>query len=347
MRMKSVLSLLVLMGLAVAVGMLMGANRAMVTVFWSPYRIDLSFNLALTLWLTLMVLVLLAYKANTVVRQLPVQAKQWRAQQTERALQQALFDAMAHWLAGRFVRAQKSAQQAMRLVEQVAPDTSHNPDQRWAMVHWMGAETAHALGQAALRDQLLAQIVTKLNPKDQSATLEGIRLRAAYWALQDRQPAVAQSHLEGLPQGVLRRIQALRLRLKLARQSRQHPQALDLVRQLVKAKAYSPDVATMVVRSLLGDGLRQAHDPSQLVQVWKKLGSVDQARPELMQAYLQRLYALKQPDAPEWDDLVTRAVKTVMQAIELHWQSWHDAAQEDLIVALTPLIWIYRYVNLF
>ena len=47
--MRSVLWLLVLFGVAAAVALFAGNNQGSVTLFWPPYRIDLSLNLVLLL----------------------------------------------------------------------------------------------------------------------------------------------------------------------------------------------------------------------------------------------------------------------------------------------------------
>ncbi|MFM2187017.1 MAG: hypothetical protein RIR43_1589, partial [Pseudomonadota bacterium] len=43
--MRAALWLLALFGVAVAGALLAGNNQGMVTLFWSPYRLDLSINL--------------------------------------------------------------------------------------------------------------------------------------------------------------------------------------------------------------------------------------------------------------------------------------------------------------
>ena len=82
--MKTLFWFLGVAAVAVALALLMGYNVATVSVFWPPHRIDLSFNLALVLLLTLFVLVHLALKALGALRQLPYQARRWRQQQLER-----------------------------------------------------------------------------------------------------------------------------------------------------------------------------------------------------------------------------------------------------------------------
>ena len=49
--MRAALWFLALFGAAVAVALFVGNNQGTVTVFWAPYRIDLSLNLVLLLLL--------------------------------------------------------------------------------------------------------------------------------------------------------------------------------------------------------------------------------------------------------------------------------------------------------
>ena len=103
---------LALFGVAVATALVAGNNRAVVTVFWPPHRIDVSFNLLVLLLAGLFLLVYLATRALTAVFSLPLEARRWRAQQKERAMYGALMDSLAHLMAGRFIRATRSAEVA-------------------------------------------------------------------------------------------------------------------------------------------------------------------------------------------------------------------------------------------
>ena len=66
---------LALFGVAVATALVAGNNRAVVTVFWPPHRIDLSFNLMMLLLAGLFLLVYLATRAMTAVFSLPLSGR--------------------------------------------------------------------------------------------------------------------------------------------------------------------------------------------------------------------------------------------------------------------------------
>lgn len=111
--MRAALWFLALFGIASAVALFAGDNPGTITVYWAPYRIDLSLNLVLLLIAGAFVLMHFALRGLSALFSLPSQARQWRVQQKERALHAALLDALAQLLAGRFSRARKSALAAL------------------------------------------------------------------------------------------------------------------------------------------------------------------------------------------------------------------------------------------
>ena len=61
--MRSAFWLLALFGIAVAVALVAGNNQAVVTLFWPPHRVDISFNLLVLLLAGLFTLLYLALRA--------------------------------------------------------------------------------------------------------------------------------------------------------------------------------------------------------------------------------------------------------------------------------------------
>ena len=99
-------------------------------------------------------------------------------------------------------------------------------------------------------------------------TREGVQLRAARWALEDRDAAAALARLEELPQGAQRRTLALRLRLKAARQDRRTLEALETARLLAKHRAFSDAAAQSIVRGLARNEARIAFPFASSVFMW-------------------------------------------------------------------------------
>lgn len=300
--MRSALWLLALFGIAVAVALVAGNNQAVVTLFWPPHRIDISFNLLVLLLAGLFMLLYVALRASSAVFSLPAEARRWRAQQKERAMYAAFMDALSHLMAGRFIRAAKLAQNAItqeKSLSQLARTSSDvntynaaRATQLRLLAHLLAAESAQSLQNRALREEHLQQALETSSHRIAQETREGVQLRAARWALDDRDPSAALELLGQLPQGAARRTLALRTRLRATRQARQTLQALDTARLLAKHRAFSPEAAQSIVRGLALELLGAAHDPAQLQTAWQSLDAAERAMPELVIHAASRLMAL-------------------------------------------------------
>jgi HemY protein len=298
--MRAALWLLALFGVAVAVALFAGNNQAVVTIFWPPHRVDISFNLMVMLLAALFLVLYLALRALSAVFSLPAEARRWRAQQKERAMYGALMDALAHLLAGRYIRSTKSAQNALAqaksldlLADQSGHVTGHSAsrgNQLRSLAHLLVAEAAQSLQNKSLRDQHL-QLALQSSRHAQEVR-EGVQFRAARWALDDRDAGAALDWLGQLPQGASRRTLALRMKLRASRHARHTAQALETARLLAKHRAFSQAAAQSIVRGLALELLNDAHDPAQLQQAWFSLDDTERAMPELVVHAASRLMAL-------------------------------------------------------
>lgn len=316
--MRAALWFLALFGVAAAVALLAGNNQAVVTIFWPPHRVDVSFNLMALLLALLFMVLYLALRAVAAVFSLPGQARRWRAQQKERAMHGALLDALAHLLAGRFIRATKAAKNALaqeKSLALLARQSGHavslgasRASQLRALAHLLAAESAQSLQDKALRDKHLQLALQSSAPRQALEVREGVQFRAARWALEDRDAASALDWLAQLPQGAARRTLALRMKLRAARQAQQTWPALETARLLAKHRAFSEAAAQSLVRGLALEWLNEAHDPAQLQQAWRTLDDSERAMPVLVVHVASRLMALHGDAAlarswllPVWD----------------------------------------------
>ncbi|MBX3586555.1 MAG: heme biosynthesis protein HemY [Ramlibacter sp.] len=296
--MRAALWLLALFGVAVAVALFAGENQGTVTLFWAPYRIDLSLNLVLLVLFGAFVLVHGALRALAALLDLPRQALRWRVQQKERAMHGALLDALSQLTAGRFLRARKSAEAALAQEKSLSAGghAPGNSAQIRALAHLLAAESAQSLQDRVAREAHLHQAIEQATRRPASQvvqeTHEGAVLRAARWSLDDRDPQAAVAWLSGLPQGAARRTLALRIKLKAARQARQTAVALDTARLLAKHRAFSPLAAQSIVRGLATDLLNAAHDTAQLQRAWDSLEATERQMPELAVHAAQRVMTL-------------------------------------------------------
>ena len=299
--MRAALWFVALFGVAVASALLAGGNQSTVTVFWSPYRVDLSLNLVLLALVVLFVMLHLAWRAMSALFELPHQARRWRLQQKERAMHAALLDALAQLWSGRYVRAVKSAEHALALEGLLAsvrtaddPALRHTQQLR-ALSHLIAAESAHALRDRDARVAHLQAVMALGREQADEAVDEAIEsayLSAARWALSDRDAAEALRWLDGLRHGPARRTLALRMRLKATRLDQQHSLALDTARLLTKHGAFSETAAHSLLRELAVASLNEAHDSAQLQRAWDALEPPERNQPEVVLHAAQRMLKL-------------------------------------------------------
>ncbi len=329
--MRAALWFLAIFAAAVGVALFASQPDGTVTLFWPPHRLDISLNLVLLLLLAAFVLLHFALRAVTALLELPTRAKAWRATQRERAMHSELNEAMGHQLAGRFSRARKlaetSAQHAANLGS-VVPQSS----QVKVLAHLLAAEAAQSLQDPAGRDAQVQAALDVALPKSAAHIIEGVHLRAARWALDDRDPAAALMRLDTLPQGTQRRTLALRLKLRAARQAHRNADALDTARLLAKHGAFTPAAAQSMVRSLATHTLTDAHDAQQIMRAWDSLTAAERAQPEVATHAALRLVNVS-ANTPEASVQQERARQWLQTAWD-QYPSLGDSAQSRLVQAL-------------
>ncbi len=339
--MRSVFWFLGLAALAVALAMLVGHNQSTITLFWPPYRYDVSFNLVLFALVAGFVLLHAGLRAVALLRDLPAQAQRWRAQQVERAAVGAVMDALTHQLAGRFVRAQAAALQALEQMKSGNASQWPYRHQLKLLAHLLAAESAHSLRNAEKRDEHLeAALSSKLATKAPEAH-EGALLRAVRWAVEDRDVEAARGRLAELPQGAGRRIQALRLKLRVARLGGATSEALDTARLLAKHGAFSTDASRSIVRGLVQDALREAHDLTQLRKVWDGLDESERHTPELAVAAAMRAntFVSRNSEAEEsGKPAMAELVRGWLEPVWNRFETLDDALQLRLTRAMEPAL---------
>jgi HemY protein len=292
--MRAALWLLALFAVAVAIALFAGNNQGTVTVFWPPHRVDVSLNLVLLLLFVAFAFLHAALRALAALFDLPRQALRWRNQQKERAMHSSLLDGFSHLLAGRFIRARKSAEVALNQEKSLSAGGQPlaNAGQLRTLAHLLAAESAQSLQDRAAREEHLKQALEQTSARDAQETREGALMRAARWSLYDREPEAAMTWLKGLPQGAARRTVALRMKLKAARLTGRTAEALETARLLAKHRAFSAGAAQSIVRGLAIDLLDGAHDTAQLQRAWMSLEPTERLMPELAIHAAQRLVTL-------------------------------------------------------
>ena len=293
--MRAALWLLILFAIAVAGALFAGNNQGSVTLFWPPYRIDLSLNLVVLLLVAAFFFVHAVMRALSALLDLPKQALRWRTQQKERAMHASLLEGLSHLLGGRFIRARRAAEAVLQQEASLTASGQKpgNAAQLRAIAHLLAGESAHALQDRPAREDHLQEALEQATMRDAQETREGAVLRAARWALDDRDPEAAMKLLQELPVGAGRRTLALRTRLRASRQAGRPLEALETARLLAKHHAFSPVAARSIVRGLAIDLLNGAYDVAQLQRAWGALETAEQRMPEVAIHGAQRLAALR------------------------------------------------------
>ena len=117
--MRAALWLLALFALAVALTLVARVDDGYVIVAYPPWRMELSFMLALALLAGMMVLAYALLRLGQAALHLPDDVRDWRVRRRREAADKALLDTMRAHLAGDFVAASRLAEKAQ---DSQAPD---------------------------------------------------------------------------------------------------------------------------------------------------------------------------------------------------------------------------------
>ena len=289
--MRAALWLMALFAVAAVSALFAGNNHGTVTIYWPPHRVDLSLNLVLLALALGFTTLHLALRALSALLRIPQSARDWRLSQRERAMYAALLDAWFHLVSGRFVRARKAAELVASLEESVqrSGDQLPHAGRLRAIAHLLAAESAHAVQDRSRRDSHFEQALEHTSKRDAQDSREGVQMRAARWAFDDRDAGATMQWLDQLPVGAARRTIALRLRFKAARQSGKSRLALETVRQLTKHRSFSESAGRSIARGLAIEMIRSAHDQVQVQAVWDALNNDEQSLVDVAVEAAERL----------------------------------------------------------
>lgn len=308
--MRTIFWLLLLFVAAVVAAAFLGRNDALVTVFWSPWRLDMSLNLFLITLLIACTVVYLALQALNALIGLPQRAREWRLAKRDRVAQGALRESLAMFMSGRYTRAHKAAKRAVT-IQSETPELGADPEFTM-LANLLAAGSMHRLQDRARRDEHLSAALAAAGGNGTRPAEEGARLMAAEWAYEDRDAERALELIGDLGPGVGRRTQALRLKLQAARLARRPVEALKTARLLAKHQAFSPEAAKGLLRSLAIAALESARDADQLRRTWQQLDASDRrdafvaARAAVLMAGLEQAEEARAWLKPFWEAVTQR-----------------------------------------
>ncbi len=345
--MRAAIWFLFLFAVAVALSIFLGANQGVVTLFWPPYRVDLSLNLVMLLWGFSFLALYVTLRGTQLLVDLPQRAQRWRLLQKERAVQQGLLQSIFQLSSGRYLRAQKSAHKALVLLQDLNSGRMEHAlseiylSELQCMLHLIHAEAAHALRdqvgreshfEKALSWSRALQVLSHVEPMETS------HLLATRWHLSDKDPQAALSSLAQLSAGAARRTVALRLRLKAARLSEHNELALETAKLLAKHGAFSASVAQSLLKSLIASCLSQAKDEAQLLKTWGRLEAKERQLQGIGMLAAKRLLSLEGSVemAKEWLDHDRTILYKEPQSLSPEMREQLVLFLQSVILALAP-----------
>lgn len=338
--MRLVIWVLLLAVVAVVAATVLGVNDSVVTIYWAPWRLDMSLNLFVVGVVAFCFALFGLLQGIGALAGMPRRAREWRVARRDRTAQAALREALAQYFGGRFSRAHKAAQRAVA----IQVDTPELKDDREfaALGHLLAAGSLHRLQDKTRRNEQLDRAVSLAQRGNARAAEEGALLLAAEWAIDDRDAARALELLGQLPPGVARRTQALRLKLAAARLARQPAEALRTARLLGKHQAFSPAAAQGLMRSLAYESIDATRDLDQVKRTWREFDAAERRDAFIAARTATHLHALGWPEEarawlrPFWDrlgelsreerDVVARTLALASDGIGPDWLPRLEAA---------------------
>lgn len=284
-----------ILSFAAAVGLALAArfNHGNVAVFWPPWRIDISVNLALVLLALAFVALHLFLVGLSVALKLPVRVREYRERQAAQRSSAALADALLAFFEGRFGRAERLAQQV-----QAQPAAA-------GLAALIGARAAARMREQARSEQWLLQ--AEGVPALRAATLT----TRAELATERRDATAALAAVEALHKGGARHIHALRIALRAAEQAGSWAQVLRLLPQLEKREALHPVVAQRLrVNAYRALFPAQGADLAELRKLWAGVPAPERLNAEIAGAAADAFRGAGDPE---------RAARILEAALDHDW----------------------------
>lgn len=269
--MRGLIWLTGLFAVAVTVVLTARMSDGYVLLVVPPHRIELSLNVAILAVLAVVLATYLAVRTLALIMNMPARVRAFHERRAQKKARAAFTGALRNYFEGRFGKAQRSAETAMKLGE--SPGLSAV----------LAARAAHGMRAYSARDDYLAR-AAETAPED-----TGVRLMAqAEMLLDERRYHDALDVLRQLPE---KHTAALRLELRAQQLARNWDQVLALIPLLEKRKVFELPVVAQLRRQAIIENLkRKAVDVMDLREFWNRL-SADQKREPRIAATAAQGYA--------------------------------------------------------
>ncbi|WP_454732112.1 MULTISPECIES: heme biosynthesis HemY N-terminal domain-containing protein [Cupriavidus] len=284
----------ILFGGAVGLALFTQFNQSNVVLFYPPYRVELSLNLALALLLLAFFVVWTILTTVRHLSEMPGRAAAYRERSRMNRAQAALRESIENLFAGRFARAERTAREAQAWPEQA---------QTAALI---GARAAHRMQEMERRDAWMAQVT---DPEREQARLVSmaellVDARDAEGALE----TIAQLQSQGA-----RQIHVQRIALRAHQHLKNWSEVLRLARSLEKRNAIHP-VLALRLKQLACEALleERRHDAEALQDLWRSLSADERRAARIAEPAARYFAVLGRQD---------EARKIVEDALKVNWDS--------------------------
>ncbi len=250
---------LFIMGLAIGVSLLAGANSGYVLVKTPTYRLETSLNFLIVTISLAFVLLHLALRLFNYTRNLPAIVRAYKDNLRKKAGHQALIQSLHALVEGRYELAEKTATKALELGEDAG------------LTALIGAKASHKLKNKTRRDHFLSE-AERLAPEASIARL----LTQSEMLIDDQQYQLALTVLQRVTQIEANYEPALSMELKIQTRLKNWERVLTIVNLLEKTDALEvfkiKEIRLQAHQALIK---RYAHDAKGLTAYWKKLTEED------------------------------------------------------------------------
>jgi len=268
---------------AVMVALVLRSNHGNIAIFWPPYRIELSSNMALVLTVVGFLVLHLVLRLISKTVAMPQRIRDYKERRRLHKSSRALQGAVLALFEGRYDRAERLAA--------TAASSSGDGGDGLAAASLLAARSAHRLGAPARRDDWLRQASGA--SVDNAAAL----MVQAEFALDDQQPARALDAVDRMTPGGAQQPIALEAALGAYQQSGRWDRVLDTVRQLSKRGRMSArETASLRLTAYRQLLVPLEGDARAIRELWKSLRSDERKLPELAAPTVAALARAAAPD---------------------------------------------------
>jgi len=288
--------ILAILAAAVALTLAAKHNAGYVLLVYSPYRIELSLNLFLTLLLAIFAAGYGAVRLAVHTLNLPAYVRTFRQERRRDRAREAMDDALLAFYEGRYAKAEKFAVIALESGEAPLANVL------------LAARAAHELKAYDRRDSYLEQAgrVGREQPEPRLMT-------QAELSLDQRDFQQALQSLKELQTTTRKNLAALRLELRAQSQAKNWDQVLVLVAQLERRGAIDPIQASQQKISAYQENLkRKGQDLASLREYWQKIPSTDKTNSKIAWTAAQGFLAFRECQA---------AMEIITASLESQWDS--------------------------